>query len=441
MWHLKEKGLWRYQHISAGSDANRAAQYLKELQHVKASEPSLFDALAYDAIYVDEGQDFCEEDFCLLMELCRTTNGGEPNLYVFYDDAQNLLGRKRPNWQSLGLNVRGGRACIMTECFRNTRQIVEPAFNVLYGSFATSGGKVPPKEYGDIATLQEKGLIEQKDGMWHVQFTKRDGLVPTLSLATGKAHEAELLIARLRYLIEDQHVRPEDIQVLSFYKRRIRQLAEAIQKANLPFLPGVHLAFEEQDYLLGRKGLLSLSTVGSAKGYDAYCVLLASANEFDPDITGRVTFYVGCTRAIEYLEVYAAVAGLATWLWPHVCLVTVVPRMVFLVAGIVLLVIGVPMLVVAGRAATVAYNSDKLATTGIFGLTRNPIYSAWIVFNIPGLVLLSRSWPLFLTPIVAYLIFKVRIGRENEYLERHFGDDYRAYKAQVNEFIPFPKLK
>jgi DNA helicase IV len=50
---------------------------------------------------------------------------------------------------------------------------------------------------------------------------------------------------------------------------------------------------------------LSLSTVGSAKGYDAYCVLLASANEFDPDITGRVTFYVGCTRAIEYLEVFA----------------------------------------------------------------------------------------------------------------------------------------
>ena len=138
---------------------------------------------------------------------------------------------------------------------------------------------------------------------------------------------------------------------------------------------------------------------------------------------------------------YAAVAGLATWLWPGICLVTAIPQAVFLVAGIVMLVIGVPMLVVAGRAATVAYNSDSLATTGIFGLTRNPIYSAWTVFVIPGLVLLSRSWPMFLTPVVAYLVFKARIGRENEYLERHFGEDYRTYKAQVNELVPFPNLE
>ena len=293
------------QRISDGSDPERATQYLTELQHVKTNERSLFDAVAYDAVYIDEGQDFCEEDFCLLKELCRTVEGGEPNLYVFYDDAQNLLGRKRPNWQSLGLNVRGSRAFIMTECFRNTRQIVEPAFNVLYGSFATGGSEVPPKEFGDIATLQEKGLIENKEGVWIVKFTKRDGLVPSISLAADKVQEADLLIARLRYLIEEQQVRPEDIQVLSYYRQRAQQLADAIQKANLSSVSGIHLAFEEQDNLLGRKGYLTLSTVASAKGYDAYCILLASVNEFDRDITGRATFYVGCTRAIEYLEVFA----------------------------------------------------------------------------------------------------------------------------------------
>ena len=111
-----------------------------------------------------------------------------------------------------------------------------------------------------------------------------------------------------------------------------------------------------------------------------------------------------------------------------------------MVAGIVLLVIGVPMLIVAARAATIAYNSDKLATTGIFGLTRNPIYSAWIVFIISGLMLLTHSWPLFLTPLVAYVVFKTTIRRENDYLERHFGDEYRRYKAQVNELVPFPRF-
>lgn len=139
--------------------------------------------------------------------------------------------------------------------------------------------------------------------------------------------------------------------------------------------------------------------------------------------------------------VYAAVAGLATWLWPDVCLVTVVPRIIFLVAGIVLLIVGIPTLLVAARAATLAYNSDKLATTGIFGLVRNPVYSAWIIFIIPGLVLLSRSWPLFFTPAIAYMIFKTRIKRENEYLERHFGQAYRDYKAHVNELVPFPRRR
>jgi protein-S-isoprenylcysteine O-methyltransferase Ste14 len=137
---------------------------------------------------------------------------------------------------------------------------------------------------------------------------------------------------------------------------------------------------------------------------------------------------------------YAAIAGLATWFWPEVCVISAVPSSVLVVTGIVLLVIGIPMLVVAARAATLAYNSDKLATTGIFGIVRNPIYSAWIVFIIPGLVLLSRSWPLFLTPVVAYLVFKARIGRENDFLERHFGDDYRTYKARVNELFPLPRF-
>jgi len=99
------------------------------------------------------------------------------------------------------------------------------------------------------------------------------------------------------------------------------------------------------------------------------------------------------------------------------------------------------MLVVAGKAATVAYSSDKLATTGIFGLTRNLICSAWIVFTVPGLVLISRSWPLFFMPVVAYIIFKIRIRRENEYLERRFGDRYRKHKAKVNELLPFLRRK
>jgi hypothetical protein len=106
-------------------------------------------------------------------------------------------------------------------------------------------------------------------------------------------------------LLDEQQVRSEDILVLGPSGARVQQLAQAAKGAGLPGIVGVHLALQEKDELLGQRGRLSFSTVASAKGYDAYCVLLASVNEFHPDIRGRATFYVGCTRAIEHLEVFA----------------------------------------------------------------------------------------------------------------------------------------
>ncbi len=307
MWNLFNAGLWRYQSVRDAEQIVQAMQYLGDLQQFRQGDPERMQALAYDAIYVDEGQDFFEEQFRLLKELCRVKAGSEPNLYVFYDDAQNLFGRGRPNWQSLGLNVRGGRSYVMNQCFRNTRPIVEATFNVLYGSCATTPGQAPTKEFGDISTLEQKGLIEKDNGFWRVRFAPREGAKPRLSVGSGTRQENELIVSRLRWLIGEQEVRAEDIQVLSFYGRRVSELAEAITAAKIPGIDAVHIASseKEKDQRLGQKGRLTVSTVASAKGYDAYCVLLASANDFPTDVMGRANFYVGCTRAIEYLEVFA----------------------------------------------------------------------------------------------------------------------------------------
>jgi protein-S-isoprenylcysteine O-methyltransferase Ste14 len=62
------------------------------------------------------------------------------------------------------------------------------------------------------------------------------------------------------------------------------------------------------------------------------------------------------------------------------------------------------------------------------------------VFNLPGIAFLTRSWPLFLMPLVAYAVFKLLIHREDEYLERRFGQAYLDYRARVNEVIPVPRF-
>jgi protein-S-isoprenylcysteine O-methyltransferase Ste14 len=79
-------------------------------------------------------------------------------------------------------------------------------------------------------------------------------------------------------------------------------------------------------------------------------------------------------------------------------------------------------------------------SSGVFALVRHPIYSAWIVLIIPGLVLLTRSWPLLLTPGVAYAVFKLTIHRQDESLRQKFGPAYLAYRARVNELIPIPRF-
>ena len=118
---------------------------------------------------------------------------------------------------------------------------------------------------------------------------------------------------------------------------------------------------------------------------------------------------------------YLAVVGVATYLWPAVFLVHAIPYAFFVIPGVVLLAIGLPMLLVAVSSVKAAYTKDELATTGIFGVVRNPIYAAWIVFNIPGLVLLLRSWPMFVAPFLAFGLFKLLVGKEEKYLQERFG--------------------
>ena len=118
---------------------------------------------------------------------------------------------------------------------------------------------------------------------------------------------------------------------------------------------------------------------------------------------------------------YGIVAVAATYAWPDACLLRWPPYAVFATAGGILLALGVPMWLTAVVTVRRAYSRDELVISGVFGLVRNPIYSAMIVLNLPGIALLTRAWPLFGMPLVAYAIFKLLIHREDEYLERRFG--------------------
>jgi protein-S-isoprenylcysteine O-methyltransferase Ste14 len=137
---------------------------------------------------------------------------------------------------------------------------------------------------------------------------------------------------------------------------------------------------------------------------------------------------------------YAILAAIVTNLWPKVFLIRSIPYSILLPISVVLLIIGIPMWLTGIRMVFRAFSRGELVSSGVYGLVRHPIYSSWIFFNFPAIALLSRSWPMLLVSVVAYIVFKLLISREEQYLEEKFGKDYLDYRSRVNQIVPIPRF-
>ena len=79
--------------------------------------------------------------------------------------------------------------------------------------------------------------------------------------------------------------------------------------------------------------------------------------------------------------------------------------------------------------------TTALATNGVFRLTRNPGYVGATSIYI-GIALLARSVPAFVfLPVALALMDSGVVDREERYLEKKFGDAYRAYRADVSRWF------
>jgi protein-S-isoprenylcysteine O-methyltransferase Ste14 len=113
-----------------------------------------------------------------------------------------------------------------------------------------------------------------------------------------------------------------------------------------------------------------------------------------------------------------------------------IPRIFSLVFGIFLAMIGIPIYLISGITICKYFHEGELATKGIYGYVRHPIYGTWIVFIIPGIVLLINSLIGLTVPIFMYVVFKILIVKEDQYLEDKFGEEFYNYKKRVGEIFP-----
>ena len=105
--------------------------------------------------------------------------------------------------------------------------------------------------------------------------------------------------------------------------------------------------------------------------------------------------------------------------------------------GVVLLVTGTHFWICSVALVKRAFASRQLVKTGVYGLSRHPMYAAFIVFIIPGLALASNHLLLLFISALMFIAFKMLIGKEEEFLAKEFGVEFEDYRKNVPQLIPF----
>ena len=125
-------------------------------------------------------------------------------------------------------------------------------------------------------------------------------------------------------------------------------------------------------------------------------------------------------------------------LWPA----KILPEPFSVALGLVLVAVSILLRILAIRemsrartTITLRQPTAAIATTGIFGISRNPIYLGMVLLCLGFACLFNSLWIFLLAAPLAVVLQKGVIEPEEDFLERTFGDIYRRYKSSVRRWI------
>ena len=114
------------------------------------------------------------------------------------------------------------------------------------------------------------------------------------------------------------------------------------------------------------------------------------------------------------------------------------------IAGIGLMVFGFFLNYSAKRKSKLfeMVAENKLITTGVYSIVRNPVYSAALL-ACTGAVCISNNLVLFLISVICWIYMTIFLKlTEEKWLTDLYGQEYIEYCKKVNRCIPwFPKRK
>jgi protein-S-isoprenylcysteine O-methyltransferase Ste14 len=115
---------------------------------------------------------------------------------------------------------------------------------------------------------------------------------------------------------------------------------------------------------------------------------------------------------------------------------------VIILGGAALIIVGVALVVLArrefaqrGQPTDPGHPTSKVVITGVFSVSRNPLYLGGICVLVGIALAANLPWVLvFLLPALVACHY-ILIAPEERYLATKFGEEYRTYAASVHRWI------
>jgi len=112
------------------------------------------------------------------------------------------------------------------------------------------------------------------------------------------------------------------------------------------------------------------------------------------------------------------------------------------IGGITLLIIALFFLFRSLRQFFLSKNTiilikpaSSLQTTGIYKISRNPMYVGLAIVYLGITCLIGNWWNIILFPLLLLIVQEYIIKREEKYLELEFGQDYEEYTRKVRRWL------
>lgn len=246
--------------------------------------------LQYDAILIDEGQDFSDD---MLKIVTAMLNPKTDHLAIALDDNQNIY-RRRSSWKEVGINARG-RVHRVSWIYRNTQEIADFAKAIIEDGKKTASDSPAQTE------------------LFPETFEATHGPLPEIRSFSDYDAIAAWVAGKIRILADDEGYPLSEIAVIYTMRSPEHDVAMHLPRLMIKALEGKGILHNwiSEDYRAKRSydvttNSVTISTIHSVKGFDYACVLLLGLNWLDAgdrwtEEQIRKLAYVAVTRARERL--------------------------------------------------------------------------------------------------------------------------------------------